>query len=104
MTDYGPNHAAAVDRHLCEQDRLADLEAAADAERQTLQVDDKVKLLEAVLISADYSTDEVRLPVGTVGEVVQPLSKTSHVWLVWFGGTTGDVAVHDANLKRVHDD
>ena len=104
MTDYGPDHAAEVDRHMREQDRLADLEAAADRERDTLQAGDKVRLLEAIRIAEDYSTDDVRLPVGTIGEVVQPLSQTSNVWIVCFGGTVGEAAVDGADLERIHDD
>ena len=104
MTDTGPDNAAAVDRHMREQDRLADLEAVTDRERETLKGGDKVELLEAIHVQADDSTDAFRLPVGEIGEVIQPLSQTSNVWLVWFGGTVGEAAVDGADIERVHDD
>ena len=104
MTDYGPDHAAAVDRHLREQDRLADLEAAADRERQTLQVGDKVRLLENIETVYDEPDGlwKTYLHIGMIGEVVRHIN--DDVWLVWFGGFVGDEVVSAADLERIHDD
>jgi len=104
MTDYGPNHAAAVDRHLREQDRLADLEAAYNAKRDWLEVGDTVYTKEPfTALLDDDGQHAAYVKRGTVGEVVRCLSPYKELWLVCFPSPVFDVEVKAATVERIAD-
>lgn len=75
---------------------------ALDADRDTLQIGDRVKLLCCIHQPETDDFDAFYLPAGTEG-TLSGKTKVEDVWLVEVGGWIGEVAAATDDLERMRD-